>query len=250
MLTHKTVSFKTIFAKIYRDLQLKNDDDLFVDVLEWSAEALDQIGVYNQYDRKQACIDIVNYKGEIPSDLISLELASYNNIVINSSTSVDLPIDTSATTNYGYLTPYSSNQGLISSLTLLLNEKYFFNKADYFLISENWFKTSFEKGKLNIVYMAQPLDTDGFPLIPDEVSYKEAIYWYIVYKISYAQARRGEIQSSFYTDAYDKWLWYCNQAGAKAMMPDLNMLENLKRSFISLKPNLYKFNNQFSNASK
>jgi hypothetical protein len=248
MLTNKTVSFKSIFAKIYRDLQLKDEDDLLIDILEWSAEALEQIGVYNQYEKVCAKLDIVNYKAELPCNYVALEQVTYEGSVINYSTSTNLPVDNRL--EYSHVSSNSSNIHRISELPLLLGNKYYVSNDNYFIIDNNWIKTSFETGQLEIAYLSQLVDNEGFPLIPDTVSFKEAIYWYIVYKITYAQARRNEINNSFYTDAYDKWLWYCNQAGAKAMMPDLGTLENLKRSFISLKPNLYKFNQQFSNGSK
>lgn len=246
-LTQNTVSFKTIIAKVYRDLGLKDNEDLISDILEWAAEALEFIGVYNQYESIPTTIEINNYKGEVPCGLIALEQASYNNYPIVYNTGTQLPKHTSL--DYKYLTPYSFNQEKINN-GLLVDTKYKFGNGETFKMSKGWFKTSFETGKLDIVYTSMLLDDDGFPLIPDDTSYKEALYWYINYKITYGQARRGEIAASFYTDAYDKWNWYCNQAGANAMMPDLTTLENIKRSFISLKPNIYKFNTEFNNGSR
>lgn len=246
-LTSNTVSYQSIIAKVYRNLQLKDNEDIIGDILEWTGEALDFIGVYNQYGSECATIVINNYKGEKPCDFVELEQASYNNYPILYNTGIQTPKNTSI--NYGYLTPYSYNQEKINN-GLIVNGKYTLANNETFKIKNSYFQTSFEKGELNIVYTSLITDDDGFPLIPDDVSYKEALYWYIVYKINYAQARKGEISASFYSDAYDKWLKYCNQAGANAMMPDLTTLENIKRSFISLKPNLYKFNSQFTNGSK
>ena len=91
------------------------------------------------------------------------------------------------------------------------------------------------------------MDCDGFPLVPDHVSFREALYWFIVYKYSYIQWRRGEVTRDVYQDAEYKWIYYCNQAGAEAMMPNLTVLENLKRSWLSLEPNLCKFDSFFDN---
>ncbi len=35
-----------------------------------------------------------------------------------------------------------------------------------------------------------------------------------------------------------QWLKYCGQAGAKAMMPDISSLENIKNSWVRLVPNI------------
>lgn len=243
-LTDKSISFRTILAKVYRDLQLKDDEGLFGDILEWAAEAMDFIGVYNQYDDKEDCVEVKNYKGEIPTDVVEIVQMFYNGMVINTDTSTSMHLKTS--TDYKYLTPYSYNQDKIKNV-LLRDTKYIIGSGETFQINNGWIKTSFKEGKINIVYQGLRIDKEGFPKIPDDQSYKEALYWYIVYKVTYAQARRGDINSSFYTDAYDKWNWYCNQAGANAMMPSLAQLESYKRSFISLVPDFNKFNKGFRN---
>lgn len=43
----------------------------------------------------------------------------------------------------------------------------------------DYINTSFECGTVRIFYTALPLDDDGFPLIPDNEEYKQAIYWYV-----------------------------------------------------------------------
>lgn len=50
-LSGKTISLKQIIAKVYRDLQLKEEDN-FIDFIEWGAEALEQIGVFEQLTTK------------------------------------------------------------------------------------------------------------------------------------------------------------------------------------------------------
>ena len=95
-----------------------------------------------------------------------------------------------------------------------------------------------------------PTDSEGYPLIPDYAEFKEAIYWYINMKYSYAFWRRGEIRDGIYQDAEQKWHWYCQQAANKGMMPDLGQLENIKRSYLSLRPKTEQFKNFYSNLNR
>src|SRR6476619_1354504 len=108
MLTNKTISYKSIIAKLYRDLQLKDEEGLIGDILEWTGEALDKIGVYNQFEEKSCIISVSNYKGNLPNDFSGLIQASHNNKIVNYSTSTR-NIKT-INSDYSYLTPYSYNQ--------------------------------------------------------------------------------------------------------------------------------------------
>jgi len=236
MLNGKQISCKTIIAKVYRDLQLK-EEEAFTDFIEWMSEALDFIHVYPQYIHKSACICIKNYKGELPCDYIGLDAVEYNGFNMLYSSNLYGPKD--RTPSGRYYTPYSYNQEKINNVLLVKGNM--LGPDAEFWIEGSWFRTSFKEGTLNIRYTAYPSDEDGYPLVPDHQSFKEALYWYITYKYLYAKALNKEIDPRFYDDAYVKWQYYCNQAGAEAMMPDLQTLEALKRSFHRLKPDMFQF---------
>lgn len=242
MLNNRTISCKAIIAKVYRDLQLKEEEN-FTDQIEWLAEALEFIHVYPQFIHKHAKVNINNFKGEIPCDYITLDMVEYNGTAVSYTSNIFGPID--HTPSGRYYTPYSYNQDKIANV-LLVTGNYIYGENS-FSIQDGWFKTSFKEGCLNIIYTAMETDKDGYPLVPDHVSFREALYWYIVYKYLYSKVLRGEIQGQFYQDAYTKWQYYCNQAGAEAMMPDLATLENIKRNYIRLKPNMFQFDSFYQN---
>lgn len=235
-LNNKFISVKSIIAKLYRDLKLKEEED-FTDIIEWCAEALGFIHVFPQYTSKPDKIDIVNYKGELPSDYINMVAVEHNGYSLSYSTNIFGPQDNTKLRRSD--TPYSYNQKKIENV-VFVDPKYinYFSNRDSVLLENGYIKTSFEKGEMMINYIAMVLDCDGYPMVPDNVSFTEALYWFCTYKYLYSKALYGEINDKFYQDAYNKWQYYCNQAGAEALMPDLNTLENIKKSFISLKPNL------------
>ena len=87
-------------------------------------------------------------------------------------------------------------------------------------------------------YNAIPTDDDGYPLIPDNIGFIDAIYWYIVMKLYYPMWKIGKIRDAVYYDARRSWNFYCKQAYGNAMMPDSGQLEALKNSWLRLVPEI------------
>jgi len=248
-LTGRHVSLKNIIAKVYRDLKLKEEED-FIDFFEWGAEALEQIGVFEQLETKGLCIPINFYKAELPCDLVYLNYISYDNKNLLPSSNLQGPVITDDVSNTEYTglslpdhvarfdTP--AYVGGISQGTPI----------NSYTISNGYIKVGVQDGDLHISYQAMPTDEEGYPLVPDDVSFREAVYRYIVYKHLYPKYVRGEVSDRVIADAENKWLWYCGQAGAKAQMPSLAGLESMARSYLSLKPNVQQFKNFFEDLNK
>lgn len=71
----------------------------------------------------------------------------------------------------------------------------------------------FESGTVTgFRYLAFPVDDEGFPLVPDHISYTTALFW----KVAMQLAIRNQLPNKELTFAICKgrWDWYCTQAGA------------------------------------
>jgi hypothetical protein len=113
-----------------------------------------------------------------------------------------------------------------------------------------YIQTSFKTGYICVAYVSQPLDDRGWPMIPDEVSYIEAIKRYITYKVKYAEFLQGHLPGNIFTKLEDDWHWYCQQARNKANMPkDIDTLENLRKQHIRLLPKVQRYDRFFGNLS-
>lgn len=242
-LTGKKVSLKNIIAKLYRDFGLKEEDD-FINFIEWGAEALEHIGVFEQLNSEVAEIVITNYKGPLPEDLVYINQVAYLNRVLFPTTNTFGPVVT-PNANLPSDTGLSVNQTKIEGGAFGGVEKNHNFPTDSYSIKGGYIHASFESGCLDISYQALPLDCDGYPLVPEEISFREAVYRYLVYKYLYPQYVTGKISENVYKDSESKWYWYCSQAGAKAQMPDLNKLESIKRSYLSLRPKPNQFRTFF-----
>lgn len=238
-LTPQTISLQVIVAQVYRDLGITEEYDT-IDLIEWAVDALRFINAFGQYEKVEECIEISNYKAEIPCGLIALLEIDYNGSQLSKASNNNF-----RRINQRVIEPYSYNLNNLDSLPLKLGRMHYLPNGESFIFKNGWIKTSFCDGIIKIKYNKLAVDDDGIPTIPDEVSYKEAITWFIKMKHFYKKAIKEDRFRWFYQDAEVKWNKYCNQAGTKAMMPDIFTLENIKRNFLSFVPKINSYNNFF-----
>jgi hypothetical protein len=83
----------------------------------------------------------------------------------------------------------------------------------------------------DITYLSFKLDEQGFPLIPDHVSYTDALFW----KVCCQLAMREELPNKSLTYDYcrQKWNFYCRQARAKLSELDEQEKALFARAFLT-----------------
>lgn len=117
-------------------------------------------------------------------------------------------------------------------------------KMCYFVESDR-IKTSFDAGEVCIAYKAFPTDADCYPLVPDSISYKEAMFWYIFKKML---LRGMQPKNGFnYMTANQQWQYYCTQARNEAVFPDIPQMESFMNQWVRLLPNINRSEEQFEN---
>lgn len=113
-----------------------------------------------------------------------------------------------------------------------------------YLIRGGYIKTNVETGYIMLAYQAIPTDKDGYPMIPDNQSFLEAIYWYITMKLLYPQWASGQVRDAVYADAKRSWNFYCKQAYGTSMMPNgAEQMESIKNTWHRL---VEEFNEHYS----
>ena len=115
-----------------------------------------------------------------------------------------------------------------------------------YVLTPGYIKLNVESGYIMMAYQAIPTDTKGYPLIPDDPSFLEAIYWYIVMKLYYPQWVGGQIRDAVYYDARRSWNYFCKQAYGQALMPTTDQLESIKNSWVRLIPEIKEHTSGFS----
>jgi len=252
----------TVINKIIRDLGLGQEEIPHLDFIEWIAEALSHIGSYNQFVEKEAHIVIENYEGLLPCDLWQ---------VIRLKRGLEIKPDGSGGYYGGSLQGLLANIGVewesipayerfnivntagLSRIDASTNPlDAISNRLQYngnlignpvsnshtgldFNINFNRVTTSFHTGVIELQYMAMPVDDRGWPLVPDDPSFSDAMFWKCAMQLSMRSPdllKNRQLQD--YAYCRSKWNFYCVQARANATMPDMAGMERLKNQYLNL----------------
>jgi hypothetical protein len=186
-----------------------------------------------------------------PSETVTSSTAT----TVPDSTLVELAMDLYAETYAEALLRLNSYPAIRESLESLLTTRSSTNgtrdtytaSGDYtYVITPGYIKTTLKDGYLMMSYQAVPTDYEGYPMIPDDESFEEAIYWYINMKITYPEWKAGRVRDAVYYDAKSSWNYYRKQAYGNAMMPNIDQLESIKNAWLRLVPEINEHGNGFS----
>jgi len=161
---NNTISIKEIIRRVVTNLRMQEEEILWDEIIEWICDGLEHIGAYYQFCQKETKITIEDYKGSLPSDfykelrILNHDLYDYHN--------PHLIIDADCETD-------KSKQVLSNRAT----------GFDY-KINLNAITTAYKTGELTLQYLAFPTDEEGLPLVPDSVSFKDALFWKVAYHLS------------------------------------------------------------------
>ena len=106
-----------------------------------------------------------------------------------------------------------------------------------YIVDCGYIKTSFDSGKICLSYMAFTIDDDCYPLVPDDISYKEAMFWYIYKKLILLGYDRA-INGIDYKVAETQWKYYCTQARNAANYPDIAKYSSFMNQWTRLIPSI------------
>lgn len=236
-MVHNFISIYNIVEKLYRDYDHQEELDIW-DIVEWAAEGLEFIGAGQQYERRVAEIDITNNIGRLPCNFHSQPIISYNGNPMDLATGgfgpMNIQSDNSAVNsrvngNTVSQTNFPSSGNVNEKGSSMLNSTYY--------IKDGVIVTSINKGTIVMEYRAIATDDEGFPKIPDLVSYRTAVAKYVQMMLDHRDYRRGRIPSNIYAESKGDWQWYCKQARGVANMPNLSYMESIKNMWVKLKPN-------------
>lgn len=218
----KLISSKAIIGKIYRDFKPSKGLDIN-DVVNWIDEALQGIGCGGEIIQKTETISVSSHRGCLPCDLYTILQISYKNVPLM----------------YGSSTfDYSCHDDSCKSVNIVSRDNY--------TVQGPYINTSFEEGDVCIYYRAFQVDNEGFPLIPDTYSFREAVMWYCIYKMALSGYEHPQLK---FQDIYNFWLKYCSMAENEAKVFDINQYESFMRNWLRLSPNRPSWNNFFDNST-
>lgn len=277
MAIYKTTSSKAIIRKIFRDIN-PNTDNWVDDAVEWIGEALEHIGAAPQLELKTCVLSMVDYKAALPADLFYINQVAINEtaeaVVISQQMDtlleqIDDIVNGSKASNYtlneinSRLQVLENQLGADDSISVLTKCRTSFPKtADCpdcvndnqvpfrcYYIEADKIKTSFNAGKICLSYMAFPLDDECYPLVPDDISFKEAMFWYVYKKMLLGNMTPSQ-NGIGYEFAEMQWKYYCTQARNAANYPDIDGYESFMDQWVRLIPNINRHSSGFGSLNQ
>lgn len=224
MAIYKSISAKFIIAKIHRDIGLE-DLNYTADIVEWIGEALEFIGSATQLVPKTATLLVDSHKAVLPEDFVQLQQLRYK------------------TDQGGYIylrynpTSFNPHNGASPNWQAKTEETY--------SLTPGYIQFDFEKGQAQVSYLALPTDDEGFPLVPDNQYFREALMWYCLYKL----LMRGYTPKSkdiTLEAAQHQWKFYCSGARNQANYPDIGQYQRFADTWVGLIPNNKLFDSGFN----
>ena len=235
-MVHDLISVKYAIETVYRDYGHQEELDIW-DCVEWAGEALGLMHVGQQYIPKVISLTTEGHRVCLPHDFYSIQNIEYKGDRLPSLSGT-----------IGRINDKSNNPEIpVGKLMMLLKDSPQHQaKEEYdagYYINDGFIITSFEEDTFRLSYLATPLDEEGFPKMPNMDSYKKAIAAYIQLMLDRRDWRAGRIQDKVFQYSEQQWKKYCNMAKADALFPTFDEMENIKRSWVALRPASKKANN-------
>jgi hypothetical protein len=278
MAIYKLISSRVIIRKIMRDLG-PSDFNWLDDAIEWMGEALEHIGAAPQLEKKVCSLSVTDYTTCLPSDLYYINMVGVNTFVTSTVQTEIQTLTTKIAEVKAILDADPSQEvnvelGELNSRLAVLESAYWNDpkqlsplsyatsefpnalhcdkcvnmnaetKETYFINADK-IKTSFETGVLCLSYMAFPTDKDCYPMLPDDISFKEAMFWY-VYKKLLLRNPNFKPNGMDYPMAEGQWKYYCTQARNAANYPDIDRMESFMNQWVRLIPNMSNHDDYFN----
>lgn len=102
---------------------------------------------------------------------------------------------------------------------------------DEYVPRDPYLQFSFAEGSVAVAYNALKTSDDGYPMVPDNKKFKEAITRYLLYKTMSNDYYSGVQGAEGRMDKADReWQWYCAQAQIASKALTLDEKENLTNS--------------------
>lgn len=91
------------------------------------------------------------------------------------------------------------------------------------------------------------LDDDGYPMIPQDSNFYDALQKYIELQWIRNLWRHQKVSQAVYDDAMREYTWSVGHYRTNALMPDISKMESLINMWSTLIPRTTEFNRRFRN---
>ena len=204
-------------------------------------------GYTKLYQDKVMNVEIRNFRGELPCDLISIIQVKdlFSGICLRSMTDNFVP---------GLHNPPPSPPPDLLNNVKHKHRKHPYIPPTHWLPEELSFKTqgriiytSFPEGCVEIAYKAIPVDEDGYPLLIDNENYLAALEAYIKKQVFTVKFETGKISQGILQNAQQEYAFLAAELKGEFTIPSVSEFEAISRSLTAMIPRMREFDNGFRN---
>lgn len=239
------------YTNINRVLDNLHDHPMLSDitleqVVRHTIRFISKHGYAKLYQNKQEDVEIHDFRGTLPCDLISITQ------VKDRLTNVCLVAITNSFSPNG---PKCKGKGCIDPMNNVHKMKPWYIHAGKPYPGEPAFKTqgriiytTFPEGVVTVAYRAIPVDEDGYPLLIDDETYLDALEAYIKMKVFTVKFDQQKISAGVLQNAQTDYAVASRLLLSHMTLPTPSEAETLARAWNTLIPNMRHFSNGFRHA--
>ena len=193
-------NIREILSRVLRSRMLQ--EFTLEQAIQYTIDFIGIFGFPELYEDKQAEIDICEYKGKLPCDLVQITM------VKDCRTNVPLRSMTAAFNPGG---------------------KYYnhLRHEPQFKVQNRVIVTSFPKGRVIIAYKAIPVDDEGLPLLVDNTKYLKALELYVKCQLFTNLFEEGKITMQVLNHAEQEYAWAAGQLEEEFKTPSESEMQSI-----------------------
>jgi hypothetical protein len=195
-------------------------------------------GYSKLYKDKETDVDIHEFRGLLPCDLISIVQVKddCSGICLRSMTDTFTP---------GLVPPPPHPHHSSHPYMPYIPPKAHGHGEPTFKTQGRVIFTSFPEGRVRIAYKAIPVDEDGFPLLIDNENYLACLEAYIKKQVFTVKFDQGKIAAGILDNAKQEYAWLAGQLASEFQIPSYSEMQSIQNYITSILPSMRSFDQGF-----
>lgn len=217
------INIRNILDRLLRHPLLQ--DTTLEQVVQYTLDFIGVFGMPKMYQDKQETVIIEDFRGQLPCDCISI------NQIKECESGKCLR---SITDNF-------APREIRDKTTA---EKYVQELA--FKTQGQIIYTSFKEGTILISYKSIPIDSEGYPMLPNNSVFLRALEAFIKKELFTVLFDMGKIQPAVLQNTQQQYAWLAGQLQSEFTIPSISEMESLKNMWCTLIQRVSEFNDGFN----
>lgn len=207
-------------------------------------------GFPKMFQDKAAEVEIHNFRGMLPCDLISIIQVRDKKCGLCLKAMTDVfPGAQFSPPEHAHEREHLHEKKHKHLHDLYIPERRVMHEEPSFKTQGRVLFTSFPEGCVDIAYRSIPVDEDGFPLLIDNENYLAALEAFIKLQVFTIQFDLGKISGSVLQNAQQDYAWRAAELGSEFMTPSVSEAESLSRMYNTLIMSVHHFDHGFKNVA-